>query len=71
MSKAIAQPPYFVYPIDLLKVYKGQITHPNSTYHKYKSIKEVLGKKAHENITRKELADWLDIPLSDLHDILE
>jgi hypothetical protein len=56
--------PLYVYPKDLLRI--SNITHPNSVYHKYKEIKESLGKLAHQYITVKEMANWLGIAENDI-----
>lgn len=53
-------PPLFVQPTQLMFFFN--ISHSSYAYKKYKELKKILGKKEHQLITVKELADWLDIP---------
>lgn len=64
------QPRLFVYAADLMNIYT-HFTNPHSCYKKYRVLKKLIGKKEHQYITVKELAEWEGIPENELRQRIE
>lgn len=60
----------FLYYTDLLKIFP-HLTTKAGAHKKYNAIKECLGKKDHQLITVKEFADWQDVPLQDVVQVVK
>lgn len=60
-----AEPPLFVYPTDLRKIY-SHYTSNSGVYKRYNALRKFLNKRPDQRITVKELADWEDIPEAEI-----